>query len=115
MKNLVTKENFDILVGAVNSLSKKIEKQNIVIPNNNFQLKFPLDISSESIIQSTVFYPISITLPNTDPATAGNYTTFFTADNPKRIAFPSMEKSLLDSLISGGSTERCNLRHSATA
>ena len=44
---------------------------------HGFQLKFPLDVSSQKIIKDLLFFPVVVNIPSTDAATAGNYGVFF--------------------------------------
>lgn len=55
-----------------------IQKPIIQTPLFDSQLKFPLDKFSERIIKDLLVFPVSITLPGTSAATAGNYGVFFT-------------------------------------
>lgn len=45
------------------------------------QLKAPLDSVSQRIVQNAVIQPVTVFLPGTSAATAGNYTHFFIADS----------------------------------
>lgn len=62
---------------------KKIENQLKDAQNgrNGSQLKAPLDVSSQRIIQNAILQPVTVFLPGTSAATAGNYTHFFIADD----------------------------------
>lgn len=40
------------------------------------------DLTAQTLIKSIVFYPIRVSLANTLPQTAGNYSTFFVAERP---------------------------------
>lgn len=46
------------------------------------QLKFPLDFVTKKLIEDLIVLPVTVNLKSTEPATAANYSTFFTADRP---------------------------------
>lgn len=44
------------------------------------QLRHPLDATTKKVIKDTVILPVSVSLANTTPQTAANFSTFFVAD-----------------------------------
>ena len=59
---------------------KKLENQ-LTTNRQISQLTSPLDVLSQRIVQNTIIQPVTVFLPSTSAATAGNYTHFFIADN----------------------------------
>lgn len=53
-----------------------------LVLQSNPQLRGPLDALSQRTIESLILYPIQISIPGTQAATATNYSVFFTADRP---------------------------------
>ena len=57
----------------IEELATEIE----ILKQHGFQLKFPLDTSSQKIVKDLLFFPVVVNIPSTDAATAGNYGVFF--------------------------------------
>ena len=66
-------------------LGEQVASLKTLQENKIVQLFQPLSAETKRSIAAQIYYPITISLRNTDPATAANYSTFFVAERPYTI------------------------------